>query len=522
VEKAVNSDCDKGKIMKITDYKDKHKGETCYILANGPSLNDVDLGLLKNKITFGTNRIYLSEFTSTYYVSVNPLIIEQFWDEIKDLDSTMFLPVQTDVDREFVPVDTRLGVACFSNPEGPIWEGHTVTFVCLQLAYYMGFDRVVLLGLDHYYGDDTSNPNKEEIREGADEYHFHPDYFGKGVKWNRPDLKMSEIAYSLAMSAYSKAGRVIVNASTQSKCTIFPQIPFGQIMDRSPYRVSALVSAYYAQDYLSGNIQDLLNQTEKTEIIVVCQKGSKEHLIASGFDSDQLVIITTEDIPTVYHAWNLAAKAAHGRYLTNANCDDRRFSMAYEIMADILDGRLDIDLIYPDVFITWDEPQTFEDFVIETNNKELVPGRWQGKPGFYSWPEYSRSKLGNGCFMGPMPMWRASLHQEHGWFIDEWVSSGDYEFWLRCSKSSNYLHFPGVLGVYCAREDGIELGHPIEAEQESFWAKSMHQYHGEVSFTPLESSVLIQMGEEYSYVHYEHFDNLVGIIQERNKNASGT
>ena len=61
------------------DLADKHRGETCLIIGNGPSLNDVPLEFLHKYPSFGTNRIYLKEgFTPTYYCSVNPLVISQF------------------------------------------------------------------------------------------------------------------------------------------------------------------------------------------------------------------------------------------------------------------------------------------------------------------------------------------------------------------------------------------------------------------------------------------------------------
>jgi len=64
--------------LRLAQYKDKHRGQRCVIIGNGPSLNKMDLSFLKNEITFGMNRIYLLfdkwDFTPTYYVSVNPLV----------------------------------------------------------------------------------------------------------------------------------------------------------------------------------------------------------------------------------------------------------------------------------------------------------------------------------------------------------------------------------------------------------------------------------------------------------------
>lgn len=60
-----------------------HAGQTCTIIGNGPSLNKVPADFLRAYPTFGTNRIYLRrDFTADYYVSVNPLVIEQSAAEI--------------------------------------------------------------------------------------------------------------------------------------------------------------------------------------------------------------------------------------------------------------------------------------------------------------------------------------------------------------------------------------------------------------------------------------------------------
>jgi len=497
--------------MRIQYFRNKHRGERCYILGNGPSLNEVDLGSLDGT-TFGTNRIYLAGFVPDYYTCVNPLVLDQFWEEIREYISTpKFLPAGLDFPDygDVVEIDTSLNFPHFEEyPEkSPMWEGHTVTYVALQLAFYMGFEEVILLGVDHDYGE-VKRPNLEVIATGPDEHHFHPEYFTGGVRWNYPDLRMSELAYSLAKAAYERDGRRIYNESASTKLDIFPLRKHLQPKRTWYPRVSAIVSAYKAQDYIEGCLEDLRFQNEfnlnRLEIVVVCQEGSEEHKQAELFKDSvrphQIIIVTTEDIPTVYHAWNLGIKAATGRYITNANADDRRHPRSMEICADILDARLDIDLVYHDQYITWEPNQTFAGFLRENHGKELKGGRWEGEPGFFSWLEYDKIKLSDGCFVGPQPMWRVTLHQRHGYFIDEWKSAGDYEFWLRIAGDKNFLHIPVSLGLYLARPDGIELSSPIESQQESTNAIFMHQYPEGFEMVPSGDFVKMIAGSEYQFV----------------------
>jgi len=462
----------------MEQFKDKHLGERCFILGNGPSLKDVDFSLLEGEIIFGTNGIFDNPWglVPDYYVSVNPLVLKQFSEEIGALNTTKFVPKTvkfTDIvsKGEFVYIDTSLGRPMFQRDlTQPMWEGYTVTFVCLQLAYWMGFEEVVLLGLDHYYGM-VEEPNKEVIAAGKDPWHFRDDYFSNGTKWNLPDLKMSELAYSLASRAYQQDGRNIYNCSSKTACPVFETMPLQHFLSLWIPTVSAIVSAYYAEEFLEGCVEDLHNQTLRPEIVVVCQEGSREHKIAKeqlGEIADK--IVTTPDIPTIYEAWNLGVKAARGKYLTNANTDDRHRPDAYEQMVAVLESMPHIDVVYADVFVTWEHNQTYAEFMAEMKGKEVIAGREVGKPGIMQWLEYDRAELFGGCFMGPQPMWRANLHQRYGLFDPEMITAGDYEFWLRVSREDNMYHIPLALGLYCAREDGVELSNMEKSYEESTMA----------------------------------------------------
>jgi hypothetical protein len=108
----------------------------------------------------------------------------------------------------------------------PLSSGGTVTFVALQIAYYMGFSEVILIGVDHNFAD-TGTPNKTETRRSSvDENHFHPNYFPKGSRWQLPDLRRSEAAYEIAREAFEKDNRQILDATVNGKCPTFRKISF--------------------------------------------------------------------------------------------------------------------------------------------------------------------------------------------------------------------------------------------------------------------------------------------------------
>jgi hypothetical protein len=232
-------------IQRLSAYKDIMRGERCFIIGNGPSLKHTDLTKLKSEYTFGMNRIYLLfpdlGFTTTYYLSVNSLVIEQCAADIQTLPTPKFLSwrshdlVQPSDDTIFL-YTTYTGPKFARDARGRIWEGATVTYVALQLAYFMGFDRVVLIGVDHNFTT-TGQPNTTIISQGDDPDHFDAAYFGKGFRWQLPDLETSESAYRLAHNAYEQAGRQVLDATVGGKLTVFPKVDYDTLFKQPLVRI---------------------------------------------------------------------------------------------------------------------------------------------------------------------------------------------------------------------------------------------------------------------------------------------
>jgi hypothetical protein len=118
---------------------------------------------------------------------------------------------------------------------GRIWEGATVTYVTLQLAYFMGFDQVVLIGVDHNFTT-KGQPNTTITSQGDDPDHFNAAYFGKGFRWQLPDLETSEFAYRLARNAYEQAGRQVLDATVGGKLTVFPKVDYDTLFKQPQVR----------------------------------------------------------------------------------------------------------------------------------------------------------------------------------------------------------------------------------------------------------------------------------------------
>jgi hypothetical protein len=219
--------------------RDAHRGKRCFIIGNGPSLKQTDLTQLRGELTFGLNRIYLLfpelGFPTTYLVTVNRLVVEQCADELLAAPTTKFLPwaLRSHLNPQKLDSTVFIRSSCASpgfsgDVRRPIWTGATVTYAAMQLAYHMGFGEVILIGVDHSFTT-QGKPHTAIVSQGDDPNHFAANYFGKGFKWQLPDLETSEIAYKMARQAFEADGRKIVDATVGGKLTVFPKADFNTL-----------------------------------------------------------------------------------------------------------------------------------------------------------------------------------------------------------------------------------------------------------------------------------------------------
>lgn len=225
-------------MRRLAGLKDIHKGKRAFIIGNGPSLKQTDLSRLKTEYTFGLNRIYLMfpelGFGTTYFVSVNDLVIQQCATEISALPMPKFLSWHSHRLFQSEQIPATFLYTTYDNPafardvRHRVWESATVTYVALQLAFHMGFEQVILVGVDHN-SNVSGKANTTVVSQGDDPNHFHPGYFGKGFRWQLPDFETSEIGYRLAREAYEGDGRLIMDATIGGKLNIFQKVEYSTL-----------------------------------------------------------------------------------------------------------------------------------------------------------------------------------------------------------------------------------------------------------------------------------------------------
>jgi hypothetical protein len=232
---------------KLQALHNRYLGERCFIVGNGPSLTWADLDKLIPEYSFASNKIYLSyeftQFRPSFYTVIDSYVFDNNREEIDQIQSMKLFP-------SFFEELLRGADAIFFRTGGPnlggfgtepvfgkhFYGGYSVIFTQLQLAWYMGFRKLYLIGMDHTWhlpaGEEPENDGYYQVLVGGREVnHFHPGYRKPGEKWTLPQPKEQEIAYRHAKSFIEANGGVIQNATRSGKLEVFDRVDFDSLFE---------------------------------------------------------------------------------------------------------------------------------------------------------------------------------------------------------------------------------------------------------------------------------------------------
>lgn len=236
---------------RIAQYKNKYAGQRCFIVANGPSLRPEDLTLLQERgeITFAMNRIYKlfnqTSWRPTFYVCEDELIAGGQQAEIHSiLAEEKFIPIELkwwhDVNIEDAcyfhlnyQEEKRYPYAFSTDIAHQIDCRGTVTCSCMQLAAYMGFSEIYLLGVDHNYRV-TIDINGNTVTDLNQK-----DYFCEGYDADIKDVVVHDMGNNTRAYMDAKAycdttnGKTtIFNATRGGKLEVFRRVPFDSLFEK--------------------------------------------------------------------------------------------------------------------------------------------------------------------------------------------------------------------------------------------------------------------------------------------------
>lgn len=225
--------------------KDTQKGNRCFIVCNGPSLTPEDLDLIKNEYSFGFNRIYYmfdkTSWRPSFYMSVDKDVIlmnnreiPQIDVSVKFLDSYAQKRVNNRPNMHFmfcrdgflVRPYTNKNIHFSSDFSKGYCDGGTVTYVAIQLAVYMGFEEIYILGADHNYSTYRKANGKTYTNDNVENYF-------KGLKSTRiteVDIDRTTSAYMIANDECKKRKIRIFNATRGGKLEVFERINLEDVL----------------------------------------------------------------------------------------------------------------------------------------------------------------------------------------------------------------------------------------------------------------------------------------------------
>jgi hypothetical protein len=241
----------------IASLHNKHEGERCFIIANGPSLSKTDIKKLRDEVTIGCNGIYKQfdnwGFHTTYYMTadlnqakIRSKELVAFKGPIKfaALHTASVLPLLNDF-KYFYKAKHHESQYAYRPPVYPqfssdfasiVYHGYTIAYSMLQFAFHLGFEEVVIVGLDHDYGSLVEHfpPGKLKINEEnidiVRKCHFDQSYYKVGDEIGVPYDKQQTQAYELAAKKFREHGRILLNASAETKLECIEKIDLDEYL----------------------------------------------------------------------------------------------------------------------------------------------------------------------------------------------------------------------------------------------------------------------------------------------------
>lgn len=216
-------------LQKLRQYKNSAKNKRCFIVGNGPSLRVDDLEKLVNEDCFAANLIY-KIFPKTSWRPKYYFIQDRYADVGSSIDclevenifiGDYFFRKRGCLNKNCVCYHSK---SSFDNDNvgfsldisDYIISHYTVTYSMIQVAVYMGYKEIYLLGIDHNYSlqcDSKGKVIKNNVRS-----HFFDDNHPKDVIAN---IEGMNAAYLKAKKFLSENNIKIYNCTRGGKLEWF-------------------------------------------------------------------------------------------------------------------------------------------------------------------------------------------------------------------------------------------------------------------------------------------------------------
>lgn len=247
--------------MNLSELKNKHQGQRCFVVGNGPSLKKMDLTKLKDENVIVVNWFLLNEVYNDLNKVYHCISDRVFWSTelkmyndffqkfIQNKNSTLFVDeiakdvINTELSQDLKDYDVHY---LKYDREKPVWEGNFSTDItktlcfgytviidfCLPIASYLGFKDIYLIGCDCNYNLDKDHDFKES-------YFFSPSELPKttlnrirGQRDNTGSQYRSKewnLGYEVIAKHLKKSDTSLYNAGIEVNLTTLPRVNFNDL-----------------------------------------------------------------------------------------------------------------------------------------------------------------------------------------------------------------------------------------------------------------------------------------------------
>lgn len=212
--------------------KSKFEGERCFVISTGPSLTLSDVEALKNEYTFGVNGVVnlldQMSYVPNFYAIDDGLVYERIRDKIKNATFEYAFIGNWKMKKEFYEDKHWIRFPLYvlnyffhypecnyrckkfsNNAYKRVYDGFTITYSVLQLAVYMGFKEIYLIGSDCNYEQGvkslTDYRSEKEIAKGSGQGEKMIQAFEVAAEWaKRNHVKICNVTRGGMLEAFPR------------------------------------------------------------------------------------------------------------------------------------------------------------------------------------------------------------------------------------------------------------------------------------------------------------------------------
>lgn len=241
-------------MLQLNSFKQKHKGGRVFIVGNGPSLRKINLDLLVGEYSIAMNRIAAiyskTSWRPSYFVCTTSNVADPYWRE--DILKTVDIGIPSFIwERLELFFPGRINchpISCLNGHEvtnnAPIeWWSDDITshvtkfgtsmIVAIQIAVYMGFRDIIIIGADLGFRDSFMQRVFYRLRlpklgHFFDKNHFSGSYGTPGASSNILNKNMLA-AHKLIKLACDDRGVKVFNATYGGSLDVYPRVDFNSL-----------------------------------------------------------------------------------------------------------------------------------------------------------------------------------------------------------------------------------------------------------------------------------------------------